>query len=438
MCVCVVLNPHIVDNPAERIKRDDERLKAVLEEYKARHNYEYMHNVVQRYERAEEGGDDIGIGNESEREEEERVLLGDGVVGSSGEEEEEEEVDRDDDDELESGKQNQPKMGKTAAVVEDTAAKREEMHPAMKRLPVAEVKRSSLATAPNGISSNGDVAATTASTDAAAAAAPCPPTPVEVANEGQVAAGSPDSVERLRSATIVEVDGSISLKKLGHGINSLESFELYQRKQELTIKTLELELQQCRKHIKDLKRKPLPQSDLYGDSIIRRNILSADYTRSILGFLERMLDKIMGQSPQNCIAMICDRCNSHNGLLMLEDALYDDRNFRCWNCTFLNAIPRREARAEAEEPTCSPNGVVEKDSSPIDDGSRSDDEDTLTGASEESRPVSSGEENSSTAGELTRTDESAAANLIQSDTSVEQQSCLRNRRKSNKKHRRKK
>jgi hypothetical protein len=39
-----------------------------------------------------------------------------------------------------------------------------------------------------------------------------------------------------------------------------------------------------------------------------------------LGFFDRLVDKLIGQSPDNCIALICGKCFSHNGLMMIEDA----------------------------------------------------------------------------------------------------------------------
>lgn len=88
-------------------------------------------------------------------------------------------------------------------------------------------------------------------------------------------------------------------------------------------------------------------SDLYSQSSIKNyrfepiDVNDDDNAEQIkqvvprLGFIDRVIDKLLGQSPDNCIALICSKCFSHNGLKMMEDAKNITR-FKCWDCKTLN------------------------------------------------------------------------------------------------------
>ncbi|OAF70637.1 hypothetical protein A3Q56_01613 [Intoshia linei] len=68
-----------------------------------------------------------------------------------------------------------------------------------------------------------------------------------------------------------------------------------------------------------------------------RPILSRN--RSIM---ERFLDFILGDGPQNRFALICQNCFSHNGMSLIEEADY--LSYRCCYCNYPNNPKLRESR----------------------------------------------------------------------------------------------
>uniref|UniRef100_T1GJ40 Endoplasmic reticulum junction formation protein lunapark n=1 Tax=Megaselia scalaris TaxID=36166 RepID=T1GJ40_MEGSC len=58
------------------------------------------------------------------------------------------------------------------------------------------------------------------------------------------------------------------------------------------------------------------------------------------GVLEKMVDYIIGDGPQNRFAMICKQCFGHNGMALEEE--YEYMTFRCVYCNFLN--PSKKSR----------------------------------------------------------------------------------------------
>lgn len=58
------------------------------------------------------------------------------------------------------------------------------------------------------------------------------------------------------------------------------------------------------------------------------------------GVLEKMVDYIIGDGPQNRFAMICKQCFGHNGMALEEE--YEYMTFRCAYCNYLN--PSKKAR----------------------------------------------------------------------------------------------
>lgn len=52
------------------------------------------------------------------------------------------------------------------------------------------------------------------------------------------------------------------------------------------------------------------------------------------GVLEKMVDYIIGDGPQNRFAMICKQCFGHNG--MASEEQYEFMSFRCAYCNYLN------------------------------------------------------------------------------------------------------
>ncbi|KAL5282773.1 KIAA1715 family protein [Megaselia abdita] len=58
------------------------------------------------------------------------------------------------------------------------------------------------------------------------------------------------------------------------------------------------------------------------------------------GVLEKMVDYIIGDGPQNRFAMICKQCFGHNGMALEEE--YEYMTFRCAYCNYLN--PSKKSR----------------------------------------------------------------------------------------------
>ncbi|XP_062127564.1 endoplasmic reticulum junction formation protein lunapark-B [Drosophila sulfurigaster albostrigata] len=90
--------------------------------------------------------------------------------------------------------------------------------------------------------------------------------------------------------------------------------------------------------------------------------------------LDRIVDFLVGDSPQNRYAMICKECHRHNGMLPVGD--YEYTTFHCAFCNVLN--PARKERPvaprlslEAAHPQ-TPQSTLRNDSS---DSDSSDDED---------------------------------------------------------------
>ncbi|XP_061827570.1 endoplasmic reticulum junction formation protein lunapark-A isoform X1 [Nerophis lumbriciformis] len=61
------------------------------------------------------------------------------------------------------------------------------------------------------------------------------------------------------------------------------------------------------------------------------------------GVMERVVEYIVGDGPQNRFALICQQCLSHNGMALKEEFEYVA--FRCAYCYFLN--PARKTRPQA-------------------------------------------------------------------------------------------
>lgn len=73
------------------------------------------------------------------------------------------------------------------------------------------------------------------------------------------------------------------------------------------------------------------------------------------GVLEKMVDYLIGDGPQNRFAMICRDCLSHNGMALQEE--YEYASFRCAFCGSLN--PSRKLRPIAPKlPSISPTKLI--------------------------------------------------------------------------------
>ncbi|KAH9496058.1 hypothetical protein Btru_012615 [Bulinus truncatus] len=101
-----------------------------------------------------------------------------------------------------------------------------------------------------------------------------------------------------------------------------------------------------------------------------RTILSRDR-----GVMDRMMDYLVGDGPENRYALVCQHCHSHNGMALKEEFEY--LSFRCCYCYHLNPArkqrpiaPRLEFFAPLGAEHKSGNLSVKEDS----EGSRADDE----------------------------------------------------------------
>lgn len=94
------------------------------------------------------------------------------------------------------------------------------------------------------------------------------------------------------------------------------------------------------------------------------------------GLVDRVVEYLVGDGPQNRYALICQQCLSHNGMALKEEFEYTA--FRCAYCYFLN--PARKTRPQAPrfpefavEPKLSPDDHVtssateENDEPPVSD-----------------------------------------------------------------------
>ncbi|KAI1898152.1 hypothetical protein AGOR_G00069410 [Albula goreensis] len=61
------------------------------------------------------------------------------------------------------------------------------------------------------------------------------------------------------------------------------------------------------------------------------------------GAMDRVIEYLVGDGPQNRYALICQQCFSHNGMALKEEFEYVA--FRCAYCYFLN--PARKTRPQA-------------------------------------------------------------------------------------------
>ncbi|KAL0484436.1 lspA [Acrasis kona] len=127
------------------------------------------------------------------------------------------------------------------------------------------------------------------------------------------------------------------------------------KEQQTQLRIREEVLRQRERNMDTATKPPLSPSSLYSPSSIHNYnyvpAASEDDVKSVgpkLGFFDRVIDKLIGQSPDNCIALICGKCFSHNGLMMIEDANKMTR-FRCWECRTLNLHGRDQSNNQSEK-----------------------------------------------------------------------------------------
>ncbi|KAG2386458.1 hypothetical protein C9374_002202 [Naegleria lovaniensis] len=121
------------------------------------------------------------------------------------------------------------------------------------------------------------------------------------------------------------------------------------KQKDLALREREAKIVQYEKQLNSLSvaknQQPIGADALYSSSLTSRYRVYVENNKT--GFVEnkkettkpnwfdRLLDRIVGQSPETCFALICSQCCSHNGLLMIEDA-ENHAGYRCWNCGYLN------------------------------------------------------------------------------------------------------
>ncbi|XP_060557763.1 endoplasmic reticulum junction formation protein lunapark-B-like [Ruditapes philippinarum] len=114
------------------------------------------------------------------------------------------------------------------------------------------------------------------------------------------------------------------------------------------------------------------------------------------GTMDRLLEYLVGDGPQNRYALICVNCSSHNGMAMKEEFEYI--TFRCCYCYSVNPAKKKRPYApRIEPPTPAPKvqATSSKDNSENnDDGSDDEDDDTGTNGNKEAvTPDSTGNSN---------------------------------------------
>ncbi|XP_017961073.1 endoplasmic reticulum junction formation protein lunapark-A isoform X2 [Drosophila navojoa] len=107
--------------------------------------------------------------------------------------------------------------------------------------------------------------------------------------------------------------------------------------------------------------------------VVRRRTPFPVVDESSRSALDRFVDFIVGDSPQNRFGMICKECHRHNGMLPMEE--YEYTTFHCAFCGALN--PARKERpvaprlslnaAQSQTPTLIKNGSSDSDSSDDED-----------------------------------------------------------------------
>lgn len=98
------------------------------------------------------------------------------------------------------------------------------------------------------------------------------------------------------------------------------------------------------------------------------------------GLMDRMLEYLVGDGPQNRYALICRNCSSHNGMALKEEFEYID--FRCCYCYAVNPAKKKRPfapRIEQHRPLNLPQPTGESQ-----DESDDDDEESADGDDENS------------------------------------------------------
>ncbi|KAJ8958773.1 hypothetical protein NQ314_006372 [Rhamnusium bicolor] len=96
-----------------------------------------------------------------------------------------------------------------------------------------------------------------------------------------------------------------------------------------------------------------------------RSILPRDRT-----VLDKMVDYLVGDGPSNRYALICKKCNCHNGMALKEEFEY--LSFRCCYCSAFNPARKMRPTGPKFEPNVSPRKALPAATSDSDKNSASD------------------------------------------------------------------
>jgi len=82
------------------------------------------------------------------------------------------------------------------------------------------------------------------------------------------------------------------------------------------------------------------------------NALTTTMGKKKTSWFDRVLNKVIGNDAEHCVALICEECHTHNGLQLLEDAR-GPAIFKCYECGHLNhtrtnAAPLRDTMRDIE------------------------------------------------------------------------------------------
>jgi hypothetical protein len=88
--------------------------------------------------------------------------------------------------------------------------------------------------------------------------------------------------------------------------------------------------------------------------------------------IDRIIDFVVGDGPNNRYALICKQCQTHNGMALPEEFL--SLSYKCFNCDFINPSKRSEAKfpanldsrsSSAETPARAGLPPIPKSSAPV-------------------------------------------------------------------------
>jgi len=155
-----------------------------------------------------------------------------------------------------------------------------------------------------------------------------------------------EALENMAISKDITVPGSdLLMKQFEQEMVKIKQKENLLKEREAKLIQREIQLEKQVSQLSSMHKQAITPSALYSPDLTGRYKVHVEKNTS--GFVEnkkditkpnwfdRLLDRIVGQSPENCYALICSRCCSHNGLLMIDDA-ETHAGYKCWNCGYMN------------------------------------------------------------------------------------------------------